>query len=137
METLSPEIVGPVSITQFANCTSEVLRSVRVDRRIVPVSNRGQIVAILRPASHAVVAQEVDLDNPGSLVSSSDLERNGPSAVVRAAAEGRVTGLTFQGAPFALVQPTSEWAELFKAVGDIPQVGGHVPEKARNEGSPL
>ncbi len=123
-------VTGPVTLTQFANKAAEILREVRVNGRTVPISSRGEVVAVIRPTTHKAAALEIDLDDPDMTVSAREIEQFGPSDVVKTAWNGSVRALTFQNKPFALVGPAtaSEW--LDEVLADAPSAGEHVPDDA-------
>ncbi|MGH2395227.1 MAG: hypothetical protein ACRDGH_17335, partial [Candidatus Limnocylindria bacterium] len=112
METLTPDLAGPVSVSQFARHAAAILRAVRENGQVVPISVSHQIVAVLRPTSTSAAAEEVDLDDEAHLVAARDIEQTGPSRWVQRAEEGDTLAVTYQGRPFALLGPASSWTEL-------------------------
>lgn len=126
----NPDATGPVTVTQFASNAAEILREVRIDGRTVPISSRGEVVAVIRPTTHKAAALEIDLDDPDATVPAREIERIGPSGLVKAAWGGTVRGLTFQNKLFALVRPASASDWLDEVLAEAPNVGEHVPDDA-------
>lgn len=109
-KTMTPDLAGTVTVSQFAQHTAAVLRAVR-DNAQVPITVSGRLVAVLQPVDgqagwDRIAAGEVEL------VGSRELEQHGPSRWVRRVGDGETIAVTYQNVPFAVLIPAAEWTEL-------------------------
>lgn len=102
---------GLVSISTLSKLAPEVVKAVRQGETVM-ISRRGEVVAVLTPATMTEAAAVVDLDDPHYQLSTREFERGNVSAAVDRAARGDCLVLTYQNRPIGLLRAAADWQPL-------------------------